>query len=321
MKKVLLTLCFGIYLFADATIFVYHRFGDGRYPSTNTPIQELKEEFAYFQKKGYEVIPLKRLVKALKTGEDINPKWVVLTIDDSYESFYENGLPLFKQYGYPFTLFVQSKTTQYKSSDYMSVEQVKDAARYGEIGCHSHNHYHLPTKTPETVREDTQKCVDILSQILGEKPKYYAYPYGEYNDEIKKIVKEQGFEAIMNQSNGSVSEESDRFDLYRVALVGNVEHFDRKFNYKFLRASWQSPRYYPKDGVLEKIEVELDPSIKQVQVYVSGHGWTPWIKAKNGKITKRLMYELDKDRVRVFIKDEHNRYSSKILTKGDRYVK
>ncbi|HIP44294.1 MAG TPA: polysaccharide deacetylase, partial [Sulfurospirillum arcachonense] len=36
MKPLLLSLLIAVTLWADAHIFVYHRFGDSRYPTTNT---------------------------------------------------------------------------------------------------------------------------------------------------------------------------------------------------------------------------------------------------------------------------------------------
>lgn len=321
MKKLILFLTLTLYVAADATIFVYHRFGDSRFPSTNTPLEELTKEFDYFKENDYEVIPLKKLINTLKNDKIVNDKWVVLTIDDSYKSFYQNGLEIFKQYNYPFTLFVQSETALWKTSkEYMNKDEILEAAKYGEIGCHSHKHDYLPTKDIEYIKKDTQKCIDIMSEILQEKPKYYAYPYGSYNMEVKKAVKSLGFEAILNQSNGSVTTQSDRFNLFRVALVGEIDNFKTKFNWKFLKASWE-PLYYPKDGILKEININFEDDVKQIQIFVSGHGWSDWIKVKNGKLHKAVNYKLDKDIVRVFVKDTKNRFSSMILTKGDIHAK
>lgn len=322
MKKVFLFFALTLYLSAEATIFVYHRFGDSRFPTTNTPLQELRQEFEYLKNNGYEVVSLQTLVDALKNDKPIADNWVVLTIDDSYKSFYRNGLAIFKEYGYPFTLFVQSETALWKTSkEYMNKDEILEAAKLGEIGCHSHKHDYLPTKDAAYVKADTQRCIDIMTGILGYTPKYYAYPYGSYNADVKALIKSFGFEAVLNQSNGNVDNTSDRFDLNRVALVGNVENFSAKFKWNYFKVDWQ-PLYYPKDGILKTVEAAIDdPSVKNVQIFVSGHGWSDWVKVKEGKITKALNYELTKDIVRIFIKDEKNRFNSTILTKGDVYVK
>ena len=46
MRKILfLWFLFYAYSIADATIFVYHRFGDDRYPSTNTSMEQKRKDF------------------------------------------------------------------------------------------------------------------------------------------------------------------------------------------------------------------------------------------------------------------------------------
>ena len=107
-------------MWADAHIFIYHRFNDARYPTTNTTLEELRKEFDYFKTNGYEVIPLEKLVRALHNKEAIPDNWIVLTIDDNYKSFYEHGLALFKEYNYPFSMFVYVGATEQKYGDYMS---------------------------------------------------------------------------------------------------------------------------------------------------------------------------------------------------------
>ena len=111
--KYFLLLCLSyLYLNANAHIFIYHRFNDSKHESTNTTLQELEKEFEYFKTNNYVVVPLSKIIEKLNNKEVIPDNWVSLTIDDSYKSFYENGLPIFKKYNYPFTLFVYVEATE-----------------------------------------------------------------------------------------------------------------------------------------------------------------------------------------------------------------
>jgi len=83
--------------------FVYHRFGDDRFPSTNIEIEQFKAHLDYLRVNHYEVITLSKALEKLKTNQ-LQPKTVVLTIDDGYKSFYQNALPLLEQYGFEATL-------------------------------------------------------------------------------------------------------------------------------------------------------------------------------------------------------------------------
>ncbi len=298
---------------ADAHIFVYHRFGDERYPSTNTSIKELKKEFEYLKKNGYEVIPLKKLVQALKKRKKIPNNWVVLTIDDGYKSFYENAFEIFKEYDYPFTIFVSTKPSENRYGDFMSWEQINDCSNYGEIGLHSHSHPHLTRLSDEKIKKDTKKAIEIFQKRLGYKPKYYAYPYGEYDDRVKKVIKSFGFEAILNQNAGAVNEYSDIFDLDRVAMVGNVD-IASKLKLKYLNAIWYEPKRFPKDSILKRVKVKIFEDVKRAQLYVTGYGWR-WVDVKNKIVDEILNLKLNKNRIRVIIKVKNSKINTKILVK------
>jgi peptidoglycan/xylan/chitin deacetylase (PgdA/CDA1 family) len=313
MRKLLLLTLLPLYLWADAHLFVFHRFGDSRYPSTNTSIATLRAEFEYLKNNGYEVVTLKRLHEALQTKEEISDKWVVFTIDDSLKSFYENGLPVFREYDYPFTLFVYVQGTVNSYGDYMSWEQIKESAKYGEIGFHSYGHPHLVSLSDEAVQADTQKGLEIMQEKLGFKPKYYAYPYGEYDERVRQNLQHFGFDLILNQNAGAVDRESDPYDLDRTALTGE-NTIKAKLRTRTLPTEWIVPKVWPKDGKITTIKARLPNEIKKVEYYISGYGWTS-ASVSEGKLSVKADKKLKMQRTRVFIKSG-NRQSSIILVKG-----
>ncbi|MFK2822427.1 polysaccharide deacetylase family protein [Arcobacter sp. YIC-80] len=312
--KYLLLLCISYYyLSANAHVFVYHRFGDDRHQSTNTTLKELEKEFKYFKDHGYKVVPMIEIVNKLKNNKEVPDNWVAFNIDDSYKSFYNNGLPLFKKYNYPFTLFVYVEATEKNYGDFMSWEQIKEASKYGEIALHSYSHKHLTKLSTEEIYEDTKLSYKIFKEKMGFKPKGYVYPYGEYDQRVKDVIKQFDFEYIANQSSGSVNKKSDRYDINRVALVGKV-NLKEKLKYKTLEASWIEPKTTPKDGVLRQIKVKVNPNIKNMKLYVSGYGWQD-IKVKDGIIDLILNKKLKFSRNRVAISPDYYTISSKLLIK------
>ena len=312
MKSLLISLICVISLWADAHIFVYHRFGDNRHPSTDTTISELKKEFRYFKENGYKVVPLEQLTNALKSGKDIPDSWIVLTIDDNFKSFYDNALEVFKEYGYPFSLFVYVEATEKKYPDYLTWKQLREIQKYGSLEFHSYTHPHMTHLSNHRLEADFKKGLDIFEKRLGFKPKYFTYPYGEYDDRVKAITKSFGFEAIVNQNMGAVGKNSDIYDLDRNALVGKT---NLKFLLKFkhLDATWLEPKLYPKDGTLKALHVETKESAKHAGLYISGNGWQK-IAIKNGIIDLKLDKKLTKERNRVIISIQ-NKISTKLLVK------
>ncbi|PHR54309.1 MAG: polysaccharide deacetylase [Arcobacter sp.] len=312
MKQALLFALLSLTLWADAHLFVYHRFGDAKHASTNVSLEILKKQFDYFKTHNYEVIPLSKLNQALKDKKDIPDNWVVFCIDDSYKSFYKNGLALFKEYKYPFTLFVYIEATDKGYGDFMTWEQIKDANKYGEIGLHSYGHKHMVSLTPQDMRKDTNKALSSFENHLGYAPKYYAYPFGEFDETLKEVITSYGFDLVLNQNVGAVSKQSPAHNLDRIALTGDV-NLKYKLRIKYLDAQWYAPKSYPSNAKLNEIHVTMPSSIKKAELYVSGGGWE-YIKIEKGVFKSTKTYPLKFKRTRVIIK-HGNAYTSKIIVK------
>src|SRR5688572_10450985 len=101
----------------EVVCFVYHRFGDSRYPTTNVSIKDFEAHLAYLAKNKIRVVTFSEAISYLQSDQPVQ-KTVVITIDDAYQSFFKNGLPLLKKYSMPATLFINTKTVG--GGDYMN---------------------------------------------------------------------------------------------------------------------------------------------------------------------------------------------------------
>jgi len=293
-----------IFLFAQAHIFVLHRIDDFRYPYTNTPSKELEKYLKYLKEHDYKVVKLSTLVKLIKEKKPLN-KIVVFTIDDSYKSFYKNGLPLFKKYQYPFTLFVYTKATTQHWGDFMNWKQVKECAKYGELGVHSWAHPHLPMLNNKEIIKDTKKAINAFKKYVGYVPKMYAYPYGEYNERVKKIIN-KFFPIITNQNVGAIDYTSQINDLDRIALTGKVNFLEKlklkKLHLKNLTIKKNKNKIIEISGTLEE-------NLPYVYIYITSLGWKK-IKTQNKSFSYTPNFNLRKYRNRIII-----RYNYKIISK------
>ena len=314
MRYILLLAVSFTYLFANAHVFVYHRFGDDRYPSTNTTIMQLENQFEYLKKNNYVVVPIEKIIDKVKNKQKVPDKWVAFTIDDAYKSFYEHGLEIFKKYNYPFALYVYVEASNKKYRDFMTWEQLKVASKHGTIGLHSYSHKRMTTLSSQEIYEDTKKSFDMFTLKMGFEPKTYVHPYGEYDDKVLKELDKFKFDAIFNQSTGSINKDSKLNDLHRIAFVGKV-NVKEKLKYKTMPASWEEPKEFPKDGILRKVKATVDPKHKKMMLYVTGHGWID-IKVNNGIIDEDLNLHLKKDRSRVILSPNYYTISNKVLIKN-----
>jgi len=289
-------------LLADAHIFLLHRIGDNRYPSTNTSTKELEKYFKYIKKHHLKTILLSTLIKKIENNESVD-NYVVFTIDDNFKSFYKNGLPLFIKYNIPFTLFVYVEATDRHFGDYMSWKDIKKSMKYGEVGVHSYAHPHLAKLSNKEIIKDTQKAINSFKKHLGFAPDMYAYPYGEYDKRVKKIINKY-FKVICNQNTGAINKFTPINDIDRIALTGKV---DIKKKLKLKRLNVKNLNIKVKNNIIKKISGNIN--LKKVEIYITKLGWK-WIKVKNGYFEYKPNFKLKRYRNRVII-----RYNNKIISK------
>ncbi len=297
-------------IFADVVIFVYHRFGDDRHPSTNISIEKLRKDFDWLKKNNYQVMTLEEIVAKLEKKESFPKKTVAFTIDDAYKSFYQNGLEVFKEYNFPFTLFVVTNATQKGYGDYMSWEQIKEASKFGEVSLHTHTHPHMTQMSDTEIRNELESGIKIYTQAMGVKPAYFAYPYGEYDKRVRGLVKEYGFQAIFNQDAGAVSAQSNIYDIDRTAIGENTS-MGYATSFKYLPVKWNIIR---SKNNLDIIEGEVDSSITTIEIYVSGYGWER-VPVTDGKFSYKFDKPIKLDRSRVIAKTAKMEQASIVVMK------
>ena len=301
MKK-LIFFFLPLWLLAEAHIFVFHRVDDFRYPTTNTTSKLIKTDIEYLLTNNYKIVKLSTLIKRIENNQSID-KYVVFTIDDSFKSFYKNGFPIFKQYKVPFTLFVYAKAADKHYGDYMTWKQIKEIAKYGELGVHSYAHPHLAKLSNKQIIKDTQKAINSFKKHIGYVPDMYAYPYGEYDNRVKNIIKKY-FKIICNQNEGAINLNTPIDNIDRIALIGNV-NIAKKLQIKVLN--------------IKNLNIKRDKNIiKEISgyvkypyifIYITKLGWKR-VKTNNGYFDYKPNFNLKTYRNRIII-----RYNNKIKTK------
>ena len=218
---------------SHAILLQYHRFGESRYPSTDIPMDLFQKQMAYLHDNHYNVVPLSKVVEGLMHKKPLPPKTVVITIDDAYKTVYTNAYPILKKYNFPSTIFVNSMPIIHHSKRYMTWDEMREMGADGlaEFANHTYSHEYLvridankPEKYEKDVKKEILKCETKLQKELGEylcsKPKMLAYPCGEFDVRLMKILKKLGYVGIA-QNSGPVSQRSNLLALTRFPMSGN----------------------------------------------------------------------------------------------------
>ncbi len=267
-----------------AVVFMYHRFGDERYPSTNIRLEQFEKQLDYIEKNGFNVWPLSKIVRYLLEAKKLPKKTVALTIDDAYITTYTEGYPRLRAKRFPFTVFVSTHAVDTGSQNYMSWEQMREMSRHGaEFANHSLTHPFLLPHSSETtgkwknrvvreIEEAQKKLHKELGISMNENPKLFSYPFGEYNQNIIKILKELKYVGV-TQTSGVISSDTDLRTLPRFAMAeayANIDDFILKINTLPLPVKSVSPI----EPIVTRnnppiLRLRLERHIENVQCYIS----------------------------------------------------
>ena len=314
---VMVALMFGQTVRADdsAVVFMYHRFGEDRYPATNIRVDQFRQQMEYLRDGGFTVIPLEELLAFLSGGQPLPSKAVVITVDDAYLSVYEVAYPLLLEYGFPFTVFVATNPPDHKLPGYMKWDQMREMAGKGvTFANHGAGHIYMVERLPgesegqwqSRVAADIEKGWRRLTEELpAPMAGVFAYPYGEYDSGVAEILKDRGYIAFGQQS-GAIGRLSDQRALPRFPMAEAFAGMDG-FRTKALSLPMPVTEVVPWDPVtddpLPEITITLAESparLGQLACFVGGQGKVDvsWIEP-NMRFAVRPIKALGKGRQRV----------------------
>jgi peptidoglycan/xylan/chitin deacetylase (PgdA/CDA1 family) len=260
--------------------FVFHRFGDDRYPTTNISTEVFREQLAYLKQNNFTVLSMGDAVDAIKNKDIIPPRTVVLTIDDAYRSFYENGLPILEEFGYPATLYIN--TANVGNPDFLSWKQILDSRQRGiEIGNHSNGHLHFLDIYPDEDRKslfsvDLLAAERLFEEHLGYAPELFSYPYGEYDEMMEEVLIKAGFKSATAQYSGVLSTESDLFEVPRFPMGGpfaTLKGFIQKSQMHPIYVISKSPEQIVMQQNPPALEITINSNcidVEHLQCFVNG---------------------------------------------------
>lgn len=187
-----------------SVVLVYHALGRER--AGLHPLRAFVdvEEFA----RQMDFLARRRRVVALEEilleAADEGPPRVAITFDDAYRSVLEHALPVLQQHRFPATVFVPTAWIGDRNRwdaaqpgvdrDLMSERELLELRELGfAVESHGHRHIDMSRASEQEVREDIASSVSRLRELLGEAPRFLAYPYGRSSAAARRIASETGF--------------------------------------------------------------------------------------------------------------------------------
>src|SRR5438270_6962985 len=232
---------------AQTIIFCYHLLVDKiRYPGTEITPAAFEAEMQQLKDAGITVISMQDLLAWKRGDKNIPPRCAVITFDDGWKSQYEVAWPIMKKFGYPFTMFIYTEGVRGGSlggGEAITWEQLADMRDNGvDIQAHTATHQDLReghtvmviepggkrTKKKLTgadyekwVQNEVVGCKELLEQRLGIKVNCFAVPFGNYNEHVKELARNAGYEAMFTVYGQPITFTSPMDSIGRYAIEAN----------------------------------------------------------------------------------------------------
>lgn len=171
--------------------------------------------------------------KTSLTPDSKNDKEVLLTFDDGYKDFIENALPLLEKYNFTAVVFVvaglvgtfnvwdhEKLRVKKTLMDWKDLEYI--VKRGIKLGSHTLTHPYLTKLDLKEAKKEIEGSKKILEDKLGVEIDYFCYPYGDYNKQVKELVKEAGYKYAFSTKLGTFKENNDPYEIPRITVFGNI---------------------------------------------------------------------------------------------------
>jgi peptidoglycan/xylan/chitin deacetylase (PgdA/CDA1 family) len=318
------------YMKDRALILMYHRVsprGQGVPDYSPNGMTVTPAEFEMqmrFLRRHYDVVPLSRIVAAVRSEQTFSPNMCAVTFDDGWHDIYEYAFPILKRYSIPATIYLTTgfvngaqwfweerskyllalvhQVAQHKKCAKQAVESARvelkkyalddllevhanllpsyllqqgreikkwDVDRRGELmrtleqltiriapdaprpfmnwsevqemsrhsidfGNHTITHPVLPDlPANETIIELSGATTQIHDR-LGQAPINFAYPYGKFNELVRRQVQREGLSSASTTRLGLVKRDSDPYALNRINMCSDVSGYQPLFAARIL---------------------------------------------------------------------------------------
>ena len=213
----------------SATVFGYNRVGQADAAGVGITTERFDEHIEELEKSRYAVLPLDEIVERLRDGRALPDRAIAITIDDAYRSVYSVVWPKLRAAGLPFTVFVSTDPIDTGNANYMTWDQLRELKSAGvTIGAKSRGHDHLVERLRREARASVVYGHGRLTAELGEAPRLFAYPHGEYSLALREIAIDVGYLAAVGQHSGVIDPGTDPYALPRFTLnerYGGIDRF------------------------------------------------------------------------------------------------
>jgi peptidoglycan/xylan/chitin deacetylase (PgdA/CDA1 family) len=188
--------------------------------------EEFSAQMKILHDHGYKTVQLDTLEQYVDKKIKLPAKTVVITFDDGYLTNFIYAYPVLKRYHYKAVIFLITGSMQNKpekfNPDILNHVSWSELPKYSDVfayEAHAHKFHRLLGKESFMLAQPLPAVKNDIHTVKElTHSHYFAYPYGQYNQDTIKILKEEGFHLAFTTRKGRVYPGSPKFELNRYAI-------------------------------------------------------------------------------------------------------
>lgn len=220
----------------ELPVLMYHRVVDGEPATSKYNIhitgENLEKHLLFLKVRKFTTVTFSDILE-----KRLPKKPVILTFDDGYEDNYHHLLPILRKYDMKAVVYLVGDRKNNNHWDMrngepevplMSDEQIKAMAASGlvEFGAHSMSHSRLVDLPLVEIEREIQESKKAIEALVGKPAVSFAYPYGNLNEEVKRVTAEAGFRFGIAVNDGPWRFGGDPMAIRRVHIFPTTGVFD-----------------------------------------------------------------------------------------------
>lgn len=172
---------------------------------------------------GFTTISFYAFLNALQTGASLPEKPVILSFDDGYRDNYENAFPALRERNMTATFFVVSDFIDQERPEYLTWDMAREMLAGGmSIESHGRNHASLEGRDDDYLVWQALGSMETIAYELGVRPRFVAYPAGEYDANTQRIFASAGYWAGVTTRQGATHSNENLLELNRIRVRGTT---------------------------------------------------------------------------------------------------
>ncbi|CCH52183.1 polysaccharide deacetylase [Fibrisoma limi BUZ 3] len=182
-------------------VLCYHQIRDWRARDSKSakdyivPPDLFKDHMQMLADSGYHTILPDQYYAYLTTGAPLPAKPVMITFDDGDLDQYTVAAPILEKHGFKASFFIMTVAIGRRGyQPYMDKQQIKDLSDRGHtIGAHTWDHHNVKKYQGDDWKIQIDEPNEKLQTITGKPVRYFAYPFGLWNEAALPELKKRGY--------------------------------------------------------------------------------------------------------------------------------